>query len=157
MEKGKSFFGGLPTEFDVKKMFERFGIPEPTQIISYDDIETCIAVKKNSFRFRTVTNAWRKQMELKHNLIFKAIPGNGFECLNPSGRVDFSFIKHGRGLKQVAKATNIAATTERTNLNPEELRRCDYVQNIGGTIKVMCATARKQLVYPDPVKQEASV
>jgi hypothetical protein len=146
--------GGIPTDIDVRRLHEKFGIPKPGDVISYEQISDCIGNSHKENRFWSVTNAWRKKLFREHNLVSEAIPNKGFEFLDAHKRVSHSVSGFKGGLRKVARAGIIAASTERMNLSPEEQRTCDYLQNTAAQLKLAAATAARQLTYTDPVKEK---
>lgn len=74
----KAFFGGIPTDSDVKKLLEAFPDIKPGEMITYTQVAEVIRVKYGTSRFRTVTTAWRKTLLRTNNFILEAVPGQGF-------------------------------------------------------------------------------
>jgi hypothetical protein len=83
----KVHFGGIPTAVDVRKLLQAFGEPTEGTEVTHDDIERVISHRRDSHRYRTVTNAWRQQLRRDHNIEMGAVPGVGFRCLNAEERV----------------------------------------------------------------------
>lgn len=152
MSTVKFGFGGIPTDIDVRRLQEQFGIPKPGEVVSYAAISECIGNSKTESRFWSVTNAWRKQLFRENNLVTEAIRNEGFEFLDAHKRVGHSVGKFKQGLRRVSKASMVAASTDRRDLTPEENRVCDHIQNTGAQIRLAAATAARQLTYVDPVK-----
>lgn len=145
-------FGGIPTDIDVRRLQEKFGVPKPGEFISYDLISECLGNSRTESRFWVVTGAWRRQLFRENNLVTEAIRNEGFEFLDSHKRVKHSVVKYKKGLRGVRRAADIAASTDRTNLAPEEVRVCDHVSNTGAQVRLWAATAAQQITYKDPEK-----
>jgi hypothetical protein len=145
--------GGLPTDIDVQRLQEKFGVPKPGDFISYADITACLGNQRKEPRFWTVTNSWRAKLFKENNLVTKAVRDEGFEFLDSHKRVTHSVALFDSGLSKVDRASLVAARTDRTGLAPEEVRVCDHFQNLGAQLKLAAATAAQQLTYADPVKE----
>lgn len=146
--------GGIPTELDVRKLEEKFGVPKPGQTISYQEIAACIGNSNKENRFWSVTNAWRNKLFRENNIVTEAIPNEGFEFLDAHKRVSHSVGKFKGGLRKIAKGSAVAASTDRAGLTQEEVRVCDHVQNTGAALRLAAATAARQISYQDPVKEK---
>lgn len=146
--------GGIPSDVDVRRLQEKFRVPKPGDFISYAEITECLGNQRKESRFWTVTNSWRKKLFRENNIVTKAVRDEGFEFLDSHKRVTHSVDKFKGGLREVGRASLIAASTDRTELAPEEIRTCDHIQNMGAQIRLAVATAARQLTYVDPVKEK---
>jgi hypothetical protein len=71
-----SFFGGVPTDPDIKRLRDHFPdsqMQEGAQF-PYADVEEVLGVDRKSNRFRTVTTRWRKIVEDESGFIIGADP-----------------------------------------------------------------------------------
>lgn len=82
------YFGGVPTEPDVKRILDKWGVPTEGQTIGYDDIEALIHTPRTAHRFRTVTHAWRSQLLRAHNVRMLCVDGVGFCAGTPEQRLN---------------------------------------------------------------------
>jgi len=87
MSDGNVFFGGVPTEPDVRKLVDRFGTPEPG-IIAHEDVEAVLGHGRLTSRYRTVVWVWRRRLFRQSNIDMIAEPGVGFRVLTSGERVD---------------------------------------------------------------------
>lgn len=154
MTEAKVFKGGEPTDIDVKKLLDVFGVPREGTFISYDDISACIDIDRSKNRWKSIVYAWLAKMDREHNLFFKAIPNEGYNVLDGSGRVDLSGRKYKGGLKKIVKASSIAARTDRKSLSSDETKFCDHVQKTGAFLKQQADLASRQLKAPDINKND---
>lgn len=93
------FFGGVPTSPDVDKLIKEFDAAPGSQI-SYEQVEQCIGVSIKEFRFRTVTNAWRKRV-FREKLIQSEADGGVFKFLTADEACDSGV----KGLWRIGRAT----------------------------------------------------
>jgi len=130
------FFGGLPTEPDVKKIKEAYPDSELVtgKLIPYQDIAELIKQPFGTSRFRTVTNAWRKDVEKLTNKIIGVEPNIGFKVLSEPEKVVYG----GQKLKMAGRAARrsyvIAARTDVLQLTDTERARLNHQTTICGKI-----------------------
>ena len=145
----KQFFGGIPTDIEVKLLSDRFGVPKQGQIIKYDDITDVIKVQRTESRWGSVVSAWRKKLERENNIILTAVKNLGFEALTSSGRVDFSAKVFKQAIKRTGRAATIASKTNRKELSESERKVCDHIQNTGAALRLAAAQATRQINWED--------
>jgi hypothetical protein len=142
------FFGGIPTAPDVEKLVEKFGVPAVGLLISYAEVTAVIREEKESFRFKSITTAWRKLLYNEHNLVLKAVATQGYEVLDNKQRVTFSTGKYKHGLKHIRKSADIASRTAEDGLSNEEKRARDHIVHTSGLLQLAAATEARKLRYP---------
>ena len=154
MEKMKVFRGGIPTKIDVDRLVDRFGLPKEGQVITFEELQDALPdIEFKSNRWHTVIDAWKKHLEKKHNIILGSKRGEGKIALLPEGRIDLAKDKYSTGIKMTGRAALLAIKTDRERLTPESKRTADFLRNAGAQIRLVDATAAKELAYPDPVPQ----
>lgn len=139
------FAAGVPTEPDVKALFDRFGTPAEGTLISYADVEALIRCPVNSARFKTVTHRWRREMEDDHHIYLAAERGLGFRALNPTERTRTAKGKFRSGMRLTVRAGEIAINTDATRLAPDDSRVRDHIIRTAATIRLTEKTAAKAL------------
>lgn len=147
--KKNLYFGGVPTDIDLKRLDDAFGVPEIGTIITHEDIENVIMVKWKSHRYATVTTRWRKMLERDHAVLMTAIKGEGYKAANARERVETASNKLGYGKRMIGRAVGIAARTDTRKLSQEVRGVCEHVKNIGQMIRQSISTAPKKIEYPD--------
>lgn len=157
MSKGLVFGGGIPTEIDVNALMDCYGAPAPGAMIPYEKISELIGVRRDENRWRTIVTAWRRRLEREHNLLLRAVKGEGFEVMDGSARVAFAASTYKGGLRRVARAAAVAAKTSRQGLSEDEAKVCDHLQRVGATIRLTAATEARKLKYPLPEPQPADM
>lgn len=125
----KMYFAGLPTEIDLDKLREAYGVPKEGDVISYDEISKLIGVGVRSHRFVTVTTAWRRNLVREHNVYMKAHDGK-FEVMNPSARVNLGSQKLRTGARCFRKANIIVTSTDTGRLTAEQKEQARHIQMI---------------------------
>ena len=73
-------FGGIPTDIDVRRLQEKFGVPQPGESISYALISEVLGNSRTESRFWVVTGAWRRQLFRENNLVTEAIRNEGLSA-----------------------------------------------------------------------------
>lgn len=137
MSNFKQFFGGIPTEMDVRTLIEQFGVPKAGTSITYDEVASAINQKIKSHRYGTVTNAWRRKLFREHNVIFRAREGK-FTVMDPGQRVFHGGERLRRGAREFRKANVIVTSTDRAKLTDEEKAQADHIQLTTATAIQAC-------------------
>jgi len=145
MKRSDLFLGGVPTEPDVRKLVEIYGVPKVGDEFPYQQIADALGVPIKSYRFRTVTWAWRKLLDRQHNLIVGAVQARGFVVLDNQQRVTFSAVRFKRGLKAVRRGSCVASRTDTAGLTPEERRSRDHIVATGSMLQLAAATEARKL------------
>ena len=90
MANEKLYFGGIPTDIDVRALREAF--PESGlkvgQLIPYAAVEAIVKTPKDSCRFKTITGRWRRLVERDSEIILGAEKGQGFRVLDNSEKLE---------------------------------------------------------------------
>ena len=127
------FFGGVPTEPDVERI--RAAYPESSltkgTAITYGDIAHVIGYPKQSSRFRTVTDRWRKRLAHDHGIEVKAIAGTGFKVMTDLERVNHSESNMKSAVRKARVSYRVAAHTDVRNLGQDDRARLTHQQQIG--------------------------
>ncbi len=147
--KSNLFFGGIPTAPDVDALIEEFGVPEIGVLISYSNISKVIGVPKDKNRFKSVTDAWKKRLDIKHNVIIEAIRNNGFKALSPSGRVGLGSRQIKSAVKKINNTTRILVRTDKKNLSDSEKLFTEHIILTAPKKAMDIITAPKQLEVPE--------
>jgi hypothetical protein len=151
MSDAKMFFGGMPTAIDVKKLEERFGVPDEGTLIPHADIAACIGVAWRSARYTTVLASWRKKLESPHNLHTGVIPGEGLKILTADEAVDWrrgDWRRNVRGIKRTAMETKRIDPSK--IVNAEQLKVRDKLEEVSSRVFMYAAQESKALRPPTP-------
>lgn len=120
------FFGGLPTDIDVRTLREHFGVPAEGALMSFETVAALIKTPLGSPRFRTVTTAWRKALEREHNIII-VVRQAQFVAAKPGDRIDLGSRKLRTGARAFRRAHIVVEGTDRTRLTEAERKQADHV------------------------------
>jgi len=124
----------VPTAPDVRRLVDAYGVPTIGTLYTHDEIEGVIKESRTSSRYRTVTLAWRRQIEREHDIILGAEPGQGFVALRPEERIDYSGRKLKTGVRAVRRAGRVVSTTDTSKLTREQVERADHVRRVAGAV-----------------------
>jgi hypothetical protein len=142
------FRGGIPTDGDVKKLIDTFGVPEVGRSIPYESVASTISTPVKSSRFKTITNRWRSKLASLNNLIVEAFDG-AFHVMAPDRRVMHTGDRIRKGFKQFRKAHVIISSTDVSGLSPELRAQADhYKQTTATAIQASRARARISSASP---------
>lgn len=146
-------FGGMPTDVDVRALFEAFGVPAIGAAFHYAQVAEAINVPLASYRFRTVTWAWRMRLIREHNVYVRAGAGQ-FQAMDASERVDYGSAKLRTGVRAMRKAHTVVGSTDRASLTEEAKKQADHVLLMSATViqSARVAAARRGPVLTDGVK-----
>lgn len=138
------YFGGVPTDIDIKKIREFYEESDlaPGRIIPYDEVAELLKINKNSFRFRTVTNRWRKIVENETNIIIGTEPGEGFKVLTESEKAELSGSKLRSAGRFARRSYVVGNRIDRRALTEDEARMLDH--KIAVSAKVLAAAQLRQ-------------
>lgn len=132
MTTQKTYFGGLPTDVDVRALRDKFGVPAEGQPIPYADVAESIHVGVNTNRFRTVTSAWRRSLWREHGLVTVGYMG-AFIVAPPAKRVDVASGKLTEAVRRARKAFEIASGTDASRLTTEQRAKNDHTKHVSSS------------------------
>lgn len=156
------FFGGVPTEPDVKKLLEAWPLEQLNRdrgkVITHKEIARVIEEAVRSNRYRTVVTAWRKHLETNADVSLRIVAERsvGYRVLHEHERTD-----HGlrdaktatRGLKRAAVRVNMVDVTK---LDDAQTKRHDHIarglavasSHIDGSLKKIRAELKGVVALP---------
>jgi len=156
--KNGLFFGGIPTDSDIRLLEETIGIPEIGKIVPYEDVEEILKISKDSSRFKTVTVRWRKKVERDHNVIIGTERGIGFVAKDSASRIDIGSGKLKSGLKSIRRANKVVSSTDHTDLTDDQIQVARHVRHITsslvGAARMESKKFRAQLPMPVQNRKE---
>jgi hypothetical protein len=145
------FLGGVPTKPDVDKLIDAYPAENMTQgtIIGYDEIAEVIG-KTSISRFRTITNAWRKQLFQGYGIVLdpsKKFP-KAFEVLSEFGKVQKSQAETHSGIKKQVKAVRIISAVDVAHLSKEQRSEYDVIAKRAAAL-IAVAQLRRPPILPE--------
>lgn len=139
------FRRGVPTEVDVAKLEEAYGVPGIGTMIEHDAISEVIGVPKDSSRYETVCRAWRAKIYREHNVFMASVRGHGFRAAQSRERVGVAAEWYSCGLRKIRRVADLISTTDRAGLSKEQSRAADHLAHVSATITAAHLTAAKQM------------
>ena len=121
------FKNGIPTDTDVKRL--RAAYPDellsPGTIIGYEDVEKILNKDRRSYRFKTVTDRWRKLLEEESGIIIIARKGLEFKVCDNSDKLQLSTNKAKSSIRMARRSKQIGSKIDRNALTEDEKKRFD--------------------------------
>lgn len=127
MGKHGLFFGGVPTEPDVRRLLSAFANIKAGDEIAHADVAKAIGAEPTTARYRSVTSAWRKHLLKVNNLRLSTVIGAGFRVLDGMERIADDIKRYGRGAKQIRKAADDVRSVEIGKLDQSQQRVAEHV------------------------------
>lgn len=146
MGKTMIFGGGVPTAPDVKKLVDSIGIPKEGDVVAYTQLEKLLRLNRDSFRFRTVLNAWKRKLFAENNVLMTSVPTVGYKAADPSERIVDSKSRVRSGFKKVKMGSVVAGSTDRARLSDDEKSQQTKLAMIHGQILLAQKTAPRELL-----------
>lgn len=128
---GNLYFGGIPTEPDVKALRDAYPETEmtPNSVIPYEEVEAVIGVQKDSARFRTVTDRWRAVVQQENKaLVIGTERGVGFKVLTNHQKLNLSNAKLKTAARSARRSYALTAKVQTDQLTEEERERLTTIQ-----------------------------
>lgn len=120
-------FGGIPTKIDVDRIAARCGVPKEGETINLRDVAKSVQMDHASNRFRTVMNAWRKQLYREHNLLTVGDGQGGIRVTDPQERIKWAASRIASGRRCIGRAVAVASTTDTLRLSTDERKTRDTI------------------------------
>ena len=131
---------GSPTLPDVQAIRAQYPDHklEENQIIDYEMIVDIIGVSKDTHRFRSVTDRWRKLVEEETGcMLIGTEPGVGFKVLPNKSKLELGCAKQRTGLRFFQRANVIGHLIEPKKLSEEDRKRHAQMQRRTGAIMAL--------------------
>ena len=129
----KQYFGGLPTNLDVRKLRKAFDPLHVGTEITYEMVEDVLGIPQHTARWKTVTAAWRKQLLNDEGLdLGIGQAGVSFKCLNDTERVNNSIGGLKQGARKVMRSVKRAVFVKTDD--PELQRKQALLQRTGAAM-----------------------
>ena len=145
--KANLYFGGIPTEPDVKKLRAAYAEPKDGDLITYEDVEELLAVNHRTQRARwqAITNRWRRLHEHETGQVIGCEPGVGFKALRDGEKLEAGVGKVRHVFKTVRRARVLVGLTNKAKLTAEDRRRMDHLTNRVAMLEGAAATRAKEI------------
>jgi len=134
-KKDGVFFGGVPTEPDIRALRDAYPESEMTAgtVIPYEAVEEIIGVGRDENRWKSVTNRWRKVVERETGRVVIGVEaGVGFRVLDAVQKIDLGHSKLATAGRHARRAYVLTARVETAGLSDEEKARLMNLQKRSG-------------------------
>lgn len=136
MPEARPFFGGLPTEIELRKLQDEYGVPE-AKLYPYADLATVCALRwpQDRARLLTVLARWRKKIKRDYGLLSEGVSGRGVKILMEGERTP-----HGRRFAQIGTRKTrrgllaIVLTDLAKIADPDQRRDAEHAQTVAARI-----------------------
>lgn len=152
MEIPKPYFGGIPTEPDVKKLLAQITV-EPGQLVEHEAIEEVTGLTRGTSRYRTVVTAWQRRLFRDENLDTDAVSGQGIRVLMEGERVHVSVRDFGRGVRRIGRSLRRISAVRAEALSEKDRQRYDHGRRLIALTLEGARQAQKDLAGPRPQAQ----
>lgn len=128
MSGAKVFYGGIPTDIDIRKLVDAYPMErmKAGDKYTYSEVGKLIGVSQADHRFRTVTNRWRGMVERETGKRIGAYEGEFFRVMTEPEKVEALQNKRKSIVKQVNKNIRRANLVDRKKLSEEMCRTLDH-------------------------------
>lgn len=83
MTTAKTFFGGVPTGPDVRKLNQAFPDLKAGDVVLYEKVEAILGISRKISRWNSIREAWRQDL-LENGLVLDCVPGEAYKiATNP--------------------------------------------------------------------------
>lgn len=149
---GRVYFGGVPTEPDVKKLLERFDVEDmiPGHEIKYSEVSEVIGQPKEASRWRTVTTAWRRRLEKDRNIFIGCNPEKKcFYVLSEGGKVGLSGSKLRSATVAAKRSFEVSNCVDTKKLSDDERRKHEFYSMKSGVMIAAGQLRSKKMIMPE--------
>jgi hypothetical protein len=122
-------FGGIPTEMDVRKLIDHFGVVDVGMLIPYEEVSRILGgLPYRSSRFGTIMAAWSRRLWKEHRRFVVRFQGEGMKVLTADERLvrtEGGIRSHIRGLgrdyRHISEIESAELTTDMLRDRREKL------------------------------------
>lgn len=140
-----SFFRGIPTAPDVKRLDDAFATLKPGQRLAWAELASVVGENPTSHRFKTIVFQWRRKLDRDRNIILGAVRGEGLEVLDGHGRAVHVGFGFKAGMRKIGRAASVASRTDVVKLEAADRRVIEHVNGTAAAIRLVAATKAKEL------------
>jgi len=126
----KIYFGGVPTDGELKLLLEAFDDLKEEAVITHDQITEVIGVEWKTDRYRTVTDRWKKTIFREQNIDIAAIPSVGFRVLTPDERVKYGIKDAGSAHRKLTRARTRTGRADTKRLSEQMLLKQEHAMRL---------------------------
>ena len=150
MAKSRVWFAGVPTEPDVRRLLDRYGVPDVGSRVNYEDVAAVLGVAIKSARFREVTRRWRKRLAKENNIIVGCDPGVAFFVLTEPERLDTGCGKFSSGVRIMRRGVDLVRGCDDAKLDTQERQRKFHIETTGAKLLFLEREEARRKLLPVP-------
>lgn len=143
------FFGGIPTKIDTDKLRAVFGVPEEGKLITHEQYEAALGMKRTECRFKTVRKAWHTILQTEHRCVMGSVPDKGYVRLKPDELVQHCADKEKCGFRTINRAQGRLLLADTNRITPDNRKLYSAMTERHAAIRLAVATSAKALKAPD--------
>jgi hypothetical protein len=140
---------GVPTDIEVKKLFEQIGLPNPGTVILYSQIEAIIGIKRNAPRWSSILSAWRKKLRRNNFIYTKAIKNEGLRVMTGPEQLIYGEDGIKRSIKAMESFAHAIVAIQPDRLSDGERQRADHAVVVASSTKMHFIAMAKKPTYPE--------
>lgn len=145
------FFGGIPTEVDVKKLETAYGTPTPGAVLKHEEIERVIGHAWKTARYTSVLNQWRNRLYRSANIVSVVDAGIGVRFLHEHERVGLCRGRLKQSAKHMRRTAVVANSTDVTKIADPMIRaEAGRIVEVTNRLFMYAASEVKALQPPKP-------
>ena len=150
MTETKTYFGGVPTDIEIKQLREAYPDVEltPGRVISYEDIESLIGTERGTARWQAVTNRWRRIVENATEKVIGTDPGIGFKVLVEGEKVMLSTSKLRTAGRMARRSYVVASRVDIKALTEQEKTEYDHAVRRSAAL-LQAARLKSRVALPE--------
>jgi hypothetical protein len=144
-------FGGVPTDPDIRRIRQEH--PDhtltPGTLIRYEDVERLIQTGRDTARFRTVTDKWRRQVEDETgSVVIGTEPGLGFKVLTEAEKLNLGYDKLRSAARSARRSYVVAGRVSVSQLSEEDRERHRVLQQRNAAV-ISAAQVKSKAQLPE--------
>lgn len=149
-EDFNNYFGGMPTEPDVKRIVEAWPVETlvPGKEIKCSDIAVMLKLDVEGHRYSTVETAFRRRMSSNHNIEFRKQKGK-LRVMSPDERIVYSGERQTSGVRIIRKAGRMAHRTDIREVSESLRPMAEHRVKLAAAIAAANRMKPKELKIPE--------
>jgi hypothetical protein len=155
-EKTQVWLAGVSTDIEVDRLNKAFPNLKIGDRFTDEDLEIILELEKDSQRFSTVMDRWRRYCQNRKNLLITRDRITGYHVADDNERTEVAEDTLEKAVGRIDRAVKILHGTDKYKLDEPHLKKHDHISICLGSIKsAYIAEKRKVKVLP-PVASEAN-
>ena len=153
MTESKLYWRGVPVGPDVDVLDRHFNGLTHGQVLAHDDLSDVMGYSRGSSRYRSVINAWRRQLLREHGIELQSVRSIGLRVMTDPERVDAHVDKAALGIRKIARAGKSLSAIPRSTLTTAARTKADHAQILIASMRLDASAFKSELQAPKPAPQ----